>query len=116
MTKDEKIYLIKCLLEDIRMNWATTTIPRATKAKELCEELGGEFLKLADTCNDYIRDSDHMDGRFFRDEFPFGYENMEKLYNLTHTLYDKSEEFQSIVNELITYPEFAFDDVENKWW
>ena len=113
MDKNEKIYLIQCLLEDVRGNWADPIEPRVGKAKELCEELGGEFDILAGKCGWFLENFDGwIDGRYFRTEFPYGYNGMDALHNCPHTLNDKSREFREYANELITYPEYRFNDVE----
>lgn len=109
MTEDEKIFLIECLLRDVRGNWAYSVPKRVNKAIELCEELGGEFLELATHCEEFL-DMDYIDGRYFRDDFPHGYYEMDKLYSVSRNLQDKSGEFQNLVSKLITYPEYLFED------
>lgn len=113
MDKKEKIYLIQCLLEDVRGNWADPIKSRVWKAKELCKELGEEFLDLANSCDYFIKYFDNgecLDGRFFRKDFPYGYIGMDDLHGLSHTLNDKSDEFKKYVDKLITYPEYRFKD------
>lgn len=119
----EKIFLIQMLLEDIRGNWGysfgiATAEERAEKAKELCEEVAKElndecYLTLADTCSQYIKACDDYDGRYFRDDFPYGYINMDSLHGLTHTYHDKSEEFKGVATSFLTHPECRFNDWED---
>ena len=123
MNINEKILLVELLLRDIRGNWGYWGIgrdaeERALKAKELCEEIekennGSRFNLLAHSCDEYIEASKFYgdwDGRWFRDEFPAGYENMDKLHGLNYTFKDKSDEFKSLAKEYLTYPEHAFED------
>lgn len=125
MDVKEKILLVQLLLEDIRGNWGfgwygADAEHRALKAKSLCQEIASElndnsYMTLAETCDKYIEDSykyGDWDGRFFRESFPNGYENMEYLHGLTETYKDKSEDFQSVAKEYLTYPENRFDDWE----
>lgn len=121
MTTNEKILLVQLLLEDIRGNWGWENVKgvichRANKAKELCEEIAGEiantdFLTLANACAIYIKYyHEDGDGRFFRDAFPHGYNNMENLHGLSSTINDKSAELKELALEFLTYPEFRFED------
>ena len=125
MNVKEKILLVQLLLEDIRGNWGhgaygRNAEERAVKAKSLCEEIAkennnSEFLILADFCDTYINSSKRWgdwDGRFFRQKFPMGYENMDNLHNLKFTYRNKSKDFQTTAKEYLTYPEFRFDDWE----
>lgn len=109
MNREEKIYLIECLLRDVRGNWADDVTDRVNKSAELCKELGGSFLKLAERCEEFLA-CKNIDGRFFRDEFPEGYYGLDNFHSLTANLKDKSQEFQDIAEELITYPEYLFND------
>lgn len=111
MKKDEKILMIKLLLKDIRGNWGWEHSNRAGKAYDLSMELyidteDKNWLILARCIAQY----DGYDGRYFRSKFPYGYEEMEKLYTITETYKDKSEEFKKIVEEYLTYPEYRFED------
>lgn len=128
MNTKEKILLVQLLLEDIRGNWGHGWIgrnaeDRALKAKSLCKEIASEtdnneYLILADNCDIYISSSKSWgdwDGRFFRQVFPMGYENMNKLHDLNRTFIDKSKDFQSIAEEYLTYPDNAFDDWEERF-
>lgn len=125
MNAKEKILLVQLLLEDVRGNWGWEKdggiCSRAVEARDLCGELAREladkrFSILADCCNEYISDYfDDGDGRYFRDVFPYGYEDMDSLHGLEHTYMDKSDEFKLIAEEYITYPNFRFDDWENKF-
>ena len=117
MDKKEKIYLIQCLLEDVRGNWAWDVEERVTLARNLCLELNNDkFNVLAITCSAFLDDCKYgdIDGRFFRNTFPYGYEEMDKLHHLPHTIADKSEEFKTYVRDYITYPDFRFTDWENQ--
>lgn len=117
MNTQEKILLVQLLLKDIRLNWGWEKRGRAAKAKELCEEIAKElyddnYFTLAKTCEEYIRceEGGCNDGRFFRAEFPDGYEGMDHLHGLAHTFADKSYDFKITAEEYLTYPEYLFDD------
>ena len=125
MNVNEKILFVQLLLEDIRGSWDEEPVgrnaeDRALKAKSLCEEIAketnnDECLILADYCSLYINSSrrwDDWDGRIFRQPFPMGYENMDKLHGLKHTYKNKSDEFQSESEEYLTHPELRFNDWE----
>ena len=124
MNVKEKILLVQLLLEDIRGNWGWENTggvcSRAIKAEELCEELAYElkdnrYFTLANCCNDYISTYyDDGDGRYFRDVFPYGYENMDILHGLESTYTDKSDEFKAMAKEYLTYPCNRFDDWEDR--
>lgn len=125
MNTKEKILLVQLLLEDIRdesgySKYGRSAEDRADKASSLCKEIANEsgndeYLILADFCDTYIKTSKKWgdwDGRFFRQPFPMGYERMNKLHNLKPTIKNKSEEFQSIGKEYMTFPELRFPDWE----
>ena len=126
MDVKEKILLVQLLLEDIRGNWGWERTgvfcSRVNKAKDLCEEIANElnddnYFILAGSCGEYIslcEDGDD-DGRFFREEFPKGYENMDELHGLDFTYKDKSDDFKTIAKEYLTYPGHRFDDWENRF-
>ena len=117
MTKNEKIFMIDCLLRDVRGNWADDPRPRVEFAMDLCYELGGDFNILGDDCKEYIDWADNgeiVDGRHFRAEFPYGYEDLDKMHKKSFTLADKSQEIKRRVDQYITYPEYLFSDVEDK--
>lgn len=109
MTEREKILLVELLLRDVRLNFADTVSPRVKFAKTLCMELGGDFEILSKDCDEFLADSG-CDGRYFRNDFPHGYECMEALHNLSNTYKDKSLEFQKYVKTYITCPDFIFSD------
>ena len=112
MTTSEKIYLVEVLLEDLRNNWAYRVSSRMDLAYRLCGELvdkDDRFLQLGET----IRLWDRSDGRYFRDDFPNGYENMYELHKLDRNLKNKSIDFQNYVAMFVTYPEYRFADVAN---
>jgi hypothetical protein len=121
MNTKEKMLLVQLILEDIRGNWAYNAEERAEKALELCKEIANatnneDYSILADYCATYINSSrrwDDWDGRFFRQPFPMGYENMNSQHNLKNTFKDKSKEFKSIAKEYLTYPEYRFNDWED---
>lgn len=112
MSEKEKIKLIELILRDIRLNWIEPK-KRVMKARDLCLEIGGDdFKHLAKVCDEYMKDCG--DGRFFRDTFPEGYEDMEVLHGLESTFFDKSEEFKQAVINTLTCPEDAFTDWEER--
>ena len=119
----EKILLVQLLLIDIRCNWGWEKdkgiCSRAKKARDLCNDIANRlnddrYLTLASRCDEYIRDcsNGYGDGRYFRDTFPYGYEDMDNLHGLKTTFSDKSEEFKTIAKSYITYPDTRFDDWE----
>ena len=114
MTQNEKIFLIQVLLLDVRGNWSDPIEPRVSKAKELCEEIGGfDFLTLASECEWFLKYFDGwIDGRHFREDFPYGYKGMNRLHGLPRTFNDKSDEFKACVKELVTYPYLRFKDIK----
>lgn len=125
MSIKEKILLVQLLLEDIRGNWGggwygRNAIDRADKASSLCREIASElndnnYVTLAESCEAYIGDYyEDGDGRFFREPFPRGYEHMSELHGLPATYKDKSEEFQLVAKDYLTYPENRFDDWEEE--
>lgn len=128
MNTKEKILLVQLLLEDIRnnclCNYGSNPEDRALKAKSLCEEIAreinnDEYLILADNCDVYISSSKRWgdwDGRFFRQQFPMGYERMDKLHNLKPTYKNKSNDFKSVIKEYIASPELLFNDWESNDW
>lgn len=125
MNVKEKILLVQLLLEDIRGNWGWENhngiCSRAEKAKDLCVELADSleddrYSILASCCDEYIANYfDDGDGRYFRDVFPYGYENMSVLHGLESTYMDKSDEFKAMAEEYLTYPENRFDDWEDRY-
>lgn len=125
MNVKEKILLIELLLRDIRGNWGWEkdkgVCNRAIEARDLCEELAyelndGRYLTLANCCNEYITYYfEDGDGRYFRDIFPNGYEEMDILHGLKYTYMDKSDEFKSIAETYLTYPKYMFEDWEERF-
>lgn len=121
MNTKEKMLMLQLILEDIRGNWAYDAEERALKASSLCEEIANEtgnkdFLLLADFCDVYISTSkklDDWDGRFFRNPFPRGYEDIGKMHKLKPTYKDKSKDFQTTATEYLTNPYYRFDDWDN---
>ena len=120
MNNNEKILALQLILEDIRGNWGWGLEDRVYEALQLSEELEKEyeeFKKMTETINEFKEDMEsnyeYIDGRFFRDSFPYGYEEMYKLHGMKHTYKDKSDEFKKIV-DCLTYPEYSFIDWELK--
>lgn len=122
MNTKEKILLVQLLLEDIRCDWSDgdSAKARALKAKSLCEEIAdatgnADYVCLAEFCDIYTSSSvrwEDWDGRFFRQAFPMGYLEMDKLHGLSHTFKNRSKEFQDVVEEYMTSPELVFKDLE----
>lgn len=130
MDTNEKILLIECLLRDIRGNWSELVLRRLKLVQKLCnmitkdesvdESLRKSFSILSKSCADgasYYRDADYFDyfdGRMFRDEFPYGYEEIDQIHKIPkpYKLADRSDEFKKLVNEFITTPHYVFSDVE----
>lgn len=112
MSNEEKILLIKLILEDIRGNWGWENGNRDAEAYKLSRELykstNDEHWDELSNC---IACYEHgKDGRYFRDYFPDGYLGMESLYSITETYKDKSDEFKAKAKEYLTYPEYCFKD------
>ena len=83
MNNEEKILLIKLILEDIRGNWGWENGNRDAEAYKLSRELykstnDEKWNELSDCIACYAHGED---GRYFRDDFPNGYLGMESLYN-----------------------------------
>ena len=118
MSREETILMIQLLLEDIRGNWGWEVLCRDIEASRLSESLIGEVEGMEElmlTIDNYHNiDLCEKDGRYFRDTYPYGYENMEQLHNLTKTFDDKSDEFKEIAVDFLTYPEYAFEDWEER--
>lgn len=125
MTTKEKILLVKLILKDIGENGHNGWLfnpdaeERAWKAQSLCKTIANElndnrYLTLAKAITNYIdygRRYGDWDGETFNQPFPKGHENMDELHNLNCRIHkDKSEEFQSIAEEYLTYPDYEFDD------
>ena len=112
MSNEEKILIIKLILEDIRGNWGWEKENRSEEAYKLSRELyKSTNNEKWDKLSDYIACYKHgEDGRYFRNDFPNGYIGMENLYSITETYEDKSEEFKAKVKEYLTYPEYCFED------
>lgn len=121
MNTNEKILLVQLLLEDIEYDYDSNAEGRALKAKSLCEEIvsetrNDEFAILADFCDTYINSGKKWgdwDGRLFRQSFPMGYNNMDKLHKLKHTIKNKSDDFKFVTKEYMAFPEFRFNDWES---
>jgi hypothetical protein len=114
MNKKEKILALQLILEDIRGNWGWNLSERVSDALDLANELSVEdsrFAEMVESIKEYKSDcaNGDNDGRYFRNSFPYGYEGMDKLHNLTKTYHDKSSEFKADVSSL-TYPENRFVD------
>lgn len=126
MTFEEKVLLLECVLRDIRLNWAELTKRRVNLAKALCkdiandestpEEMKEKFDILYNCCVDgrYYIEHEDFDGRFFREDFPYGYEEMDKIHNIPHPykLANRSDEFKKLCKEFLTCPDSIFEDVE----
>ncbi len=109
MNRDEMIYAVYCLLYDIRLNWSEKVKERIELAIKICHKLGGDFEVLAQECENFGEFGyDEIDGRFFRDDFPYGYYGTEKLHNCSNDINDRSIEFNMFVDEYITCPDCIF--------
>ena len=111
MSRDEMIYAVHCLLYDIRLNWSEKVKERVELAIKICRKLGGDFEVLAQECENFGEFGyDEIDGRFFRDDFPYGYYGIEKLHNCSNDINDRSIEFNMFVDEYITCPDYIFEN------
>lgn len=132
MKIQEKILLVELLLHDVRCNWGEKVKERVEYAIKLCDEIDKEsdiqgFRTLKEECNIFLKifgvnDSRmefpngnveeycSVDGRYFRDDYPYGYENMSTIHGLSYNLNDKSDEFKEVVKEYITCPNMLFED------
>lgn len=116
MCNEEKILLIKLLLEDIRGNWAWDCERRKTMAYALTQELYKDTNdeKWSELSNSIASYESGEDGRYFRDDFPNGYIGMEKLYGISENYKDKSDEFKALAKEYLTYTEYRFKDFKEE--
>lgn len=109
MSREEKIFLVECLLYDMRLDFPSLDDPRLSKVISLCGDLKGDFSILKERCQQYI-DSKCTDGRFFRADFPKGYYGMDDLHGLSERPFEeRSKEFQNCIYELVSYPEYIFN-------
>lgn len=115
MDVNEKILLIQCILMDIRCDWRSNLKNRTSLAlntiNEVIEVKGMKELKFR--VEEFIEAIDkrlEVDGRVFRNEYPLGYENMDKIHNLSRTYSDKSEEFKKEISKLNSI-EFYIEDL-----
>ena len=119
MNKEEKILALQLILEDLRGNWGFGVSERVSAAKNISSglsQIDDRFSKTYTSIREYevsSIDCGDWDGRWFRCQFPVGDEKMNELHNLSHTYYDKSDEFKSLV-DCLTYPENRFDDWESE--
>ena len=115
MSENEKILALELILKDIRCNWAWGLEERVDAALDIATDLSKNNKDYEIMCASINVFQDDMkigvDGRYFRDVFPEGYEGMESLHGLTNTYKDKSDEFKKCVS-CLTYPEYAFTDYE----
>jgi hypothetical protein len=116
MNEEEKTLLLQLILEDLRGNWGYNAEVRAMKAGELAKEIG--LTKHYERTQSYIKESSEYgdwDGRYFRCSKEIGgYEGMDEMHGLPKTLKDKSEEFKKEALDILTYPEYRFDDYEER--
>jgi hypothetical protein len=115
MTKEEKGLLLQLILEDLRGNWGDDPGHRATEAKVIATELG--LAKTRERIDQYFEGASEFgdwDGRHFRCDFIKygGYYGMETIHNLPKTIKDKSDEFKTAALNILTYPEYRFEDWE----
>lgn len=112
MSREEKLLLLQLILKDIRGNWGYNLGKRVDKALDLANDL--KLDEFIESIKEYREDckEGYNDGRFFRMSYEDGgYEDMEELHGLKHTIVDKSNEFKSEIR-ILTYPENRFDDWE----
>lgn len=115
MDRNEKLLLLQLILEDIRGNWGWDVEKRATMAAQLAREL--ELPAHIKSTESYLRGvtdgdpDDDMDGRFFRMAWEYGgYEDGDNVHGLPRTIMNRSEAFQTAADDILTYPEYCFDD------
>jgi hypothetical protein len=125
----EKILLIDCLLRDIRGDWSSRLKLRARLAESLCKEiykkyneessddahraLTTQFFTLGNRCHDFI-DCHYDDGRYFREEFPYGYEGLDKFHGFTNSFKERSDEFKWYAYRFLNNPNQRFVDFVDK--
>lgn len=110
MSIEEKLLLLQLILQDIRGNWGFDLERRVDKALKIAEGL--ELDVFVESINEYKQNCEdgYDDGRYFRMDYKDGgYEGMEELHKLAHTITDKSDEFKSEIY-ILTYPDMRFDD------
>lgn len=124
MSINEKLLAIELILRDIRSTWRIEDklIERTSKAYKLSNEIINDkectdYLKydmyiMINCINEFIDDIEiGCDGRYFREEFPYGYEEMGKIHGLDYIYNDKSEEFKNIIDSLLIYPKYNLKDL-----
>ena len=131
----EKIILIDCLLRDIRADWSSRLKLRASLAALLCKEVSDfykerslnhlepaysapvsiwkDFFTLGNRCIEFI-DCHYDDGRYFREEFPYGYEGLSGFYDIPISFVERSDEFKWYAYRFLNYPKQRFDDFVDK--
>ena len=125
MTNEEKILLIELTLRDIRNNWYALVTRRIELVKKLCEELCSEgitefeeFDRLYDCCEDAINEVlyEKFDGRYFRDDFPYGYEGIDEIHKFQkpYIFSERSTDFQKLAKEFLTCIDIYFEDFKDK--
>jgi hypothetical protein len=108
MTKEEKTLLLQILMLNMRGSFPDGWDDiRLKKAANLAKEL--EFEEVQKRIASIEEDSD-FDGRHFRTSFANGgYEGMNEIHGLTHTINDKSMAFQRACR-ILNYPENYLTD------
>ena len=123
MNINEKLLAIEIIFRDICSDWRKDhkLLERLEIAEKLVQDIINDSdckdelkYQLSITANEidmfkYDIEQGAYDGRVFCDIFPNGFEEMDKLHNLSYTYYDKSEEFKNIV-DCILYPRYVFSD------
>lgn len=118
MNSKEKLLGIQLILEDIRCNWGDDLTDRLTTVKGLIrsladsEEYGEDMKHMLSSVAEYedmLKEDGVVDGRFFAEDYPYGYYEMDIVHGLEKTLQDKSDEFKENM-KCLTHPEDRFND------
>lgn len=110
MEREEKIFALQLLLEDMRGSFPISgwRDNRMAAANELSYELG---FKAHTTRIQELESHDYRDGRHFGTSVENGgYQGMDALHGLKDTFHDKSLEFRVLMEEILEHPENAFTD------
>jgi hypothetical protein len=106
MTDDEKKVMCALIMQDIRENWEWNVARRVAKLMELATELNNEKLMES------IHNFDWGDGRHFRTNWPYGYNNLP--FEINGSLKSYSDEFQKVALNYLTCSDYLFTDYKKE--
>lgn len=114
LDRNEKILLLQCILMDIRGNWAFEDVDRREVALGLARDLKDVpgMDVLAKAIEHYETGED---GRYFRYDYPRGYNGMENLHGLSANAEDWTKEFLIVYGRVLTYPMDVLEELGGSW-